>query len=309
MKKLLKIIVWFIIAAGVYSFIPVVGLYLQKDPAPYSNNDAVNKLKNYKGERFEFIVLGDNHAGLIFNDSATLKLIRSINREGRFRKIPIDFTEISGDLTFRGYPWDYRIYNRVRSLIKMPVISAIGNHDEDQDKGELFRKYAAQKDFSFTDRNSYFIVIDNGLGDINEEGFSYLEEELKKSAAFAHRFVIMHKPAISPYFQSWYAPERNPWSQRFMKLCEKYKVDMVFSGHEHMSKVKALGGVKYITSGGGGMLPNLADWDGGFLHYVAVRVTGDYVDYEIRKISPPVWEFFTFYIWKDIFYILKNAIS
>jgi hypothetical protein len=117
----------------------------------------------------------------------------------------------------------------------------------------------------------------------------------------------MHKPPMSPYQQSWYRPEVVPWSYRFMKLCEKYKVDIVFSGHEHMFREEQLGGVKYITSGGGGGVILHPSGDaGGFFHYLVVRVKGDYVDYEIRKISPPVWEYFAYYLWKDLFYFLKG---
>ncbi len=309
MKKILKIIVALVLAAAVYSFVPVIGLYLQKEPAPYSNAQAAEKLKNNKGDYFEFIVFGDNHAGLILDDSAALKLVRSINHEGRFKKIPIDFVAVAGDLTYRGSAWDHSTYNKIRSLIRMPVISAMGNHDEDKDDGSLFKKYAGEKDFSFTNRNSYFIVIDNSLNNMSDAQFSSLEEDLKSSAAYAHRFVIIHKPPISPYFQSWYRPELSPWSYRFMKLCEKYKVDIVFSGHEHIFKEKEFGGVKYITSGGGGMPTQIPSSGGAFLHYMVVRVYGEYVDYEVRKIFPPVWEYLTFYMWKDAFYFLKSALS
>jgi 3',5'-cyclic AMP phosphodiesterase CpdA len=309
MKKIVLIIVAVILMVAVYSFMPVVGLYLQKDPAPYMNVNAVEKIKANKGEYFEFIVLSDNHSGLIINDSATLKLIRSINRENRFKKIPIDMAIITGDVTFRGSPWDYRIYNKIRSRFKMPVISGVGNHDDDQGGERLFKKYAGQAVMAFPDRNSYFIIVDNAIGNMDDEQFASLETELKKSESFAHRFVFMHKPTISPYFQSWYRPDRNPWSRRFMKLCEDYKVDMVFSGHEHMCKEKNFKGVKYIVTGGGGMPANIADSDGGFLHYTVVRVNGDYLDYETRKIFPPAWEYLILYMWKDAFYFLKNVLS
>jgi hypothetical protein len=72
-----------------------------------------------------------------------------------------------------------------------------------------------------------------------------------------------------------------------MKLCEKYKVDIVFSGHEHLFKEKEFGGVQYITSGGGGgMILHPVRSGGGFLHYLVVRVYNDYVDYEVRQIYP-----------------------
>ncbi|MFA6321385.1 MAG: metallophosphoesterase [Candidatus Omnitrophota bacterium] len=309
MKKTLKIIAIIMLAVALYSLLPVAVLYIEKDPAPYTNAQAVEKLKNNQGDYFEFIVFSDCHSGFIFNDSAAMKLVRSINREDRFKKVPIDFALVSGDISFRGSEWDYRTYNKIRSSIQMPVVSAIGNHDEDKDDGSLFKKYVGQKDMAFADRNSYFIVIDNQIGTISDEQFAKLEDELKKSSAYAHRFIIMHKAPMSPYFQSWYRPERNPWSYRFMKLCEKYKVDIVFSGHEHMFNEKEFGGVRYIVSAGGGQLPNFPDSDGGFLHYMVIRVNGDYVDYEVRKIFPPVWEFFTFYMWRDALYFFKNVLS
>jgi len=307
-KKPGKILVVIILIAVICSLVPALWLYIKRSPAPYTNEQAVEKLKDNKGEYFAFVVMGDNHAGLIFNDSATLKLIRHINREDRFNKIPIDFVSIVGDVSCVGTAWDYSIYNKTRALIKGPVISSIGNHDEDNNGRDLFKRYAGKSEFAFADRNSYFIIVNNAEGDISDEQFSKLENELEASSHYAHRFVFVHKPPLSPYQQSWYRPELNPWSYRFMKLCEKYKVDTVFAGHEHMFKEEVYNGVRYIVSGGGGMLIQIPDKDGGFLHYIVVRVYGDYVDYEVRKICPPFWELLAYYIWKDAFYFLKDIL-
>jgi len=304
-KKIIQLLAISILLLVIFSITPVLFLYISPDADIVSNGDVAEKLSHNKGEDFQFIILGDNHAGLIFDDSATLKLIRRMNREGRFEKLPIDFVAISGDITCRGSRWDYKTYNKIRSLIKYPVLSAKGNHDDDKDK-VFFDKYAGSSEFSFIDRNSYFIVLDNTEGDISEKQFSWLEGELKKSEIYINRFIIMHKSPISSYQQSWYKPELNPWSYRFMKLCEKYKVDMVFTGHEHMYKKQSFGGVIYLTSGGGGMLTEIPGPDGGFLHYLVIRVHGDYIDYEVRKVSPPLWEYFTYYLWKDLFYRLKD---
>lgn len=72
-------------------------------------------------------------------------------------------------------------------------------------------------------------------------------------------------------------------------------------------KKKTFNDVKYIISAGGGVPTNIPSPDGGFLHYVVVRVNGDYIDYEIRKIFPPLWEYVTYYFWKDTFYFLKGV--
>jgi hypothetical protein len=93
-----------------------------------------------------------------------------------------------------------------------------------------------------------------------------------------------------------------------MKLCQEYKVDMVFSGHEHIFKEESFGGVRYIISGGGGMLLYLSESAGGFPHYIVVRVRGDYIDYEVRRVFPPFWTYIGYYMWKEIFYFLKGVV-
>jgi hypothetical protein len=313
-NKFIKAILFLVAAIFIYSLVPLAMLYLARDPAPYTNAMAVEKIKARQGpegsgsQHFEFIVFGDMHAGLFMNDSATLKVVAQMNREDRFKKVPIDFVMAAGDVSFRGSAWDYRIFNRLRSLVKWPVLSGMGNHDTDQAGGPLFRKYIGETDLSFSDRNSYFIALNNEEGDISEAKFAWLEEEFKKSLAYKHRFVIMHKAPLSPYQQSWFRPELNPWAYRFMKMCEAYKADIVFSGHEHMFKEGMHGGVRYITSGGGGNIIHLPASDGAYLHYVVVRVYGDYVDYEVRKVFPPAWEYLLYYLWKDLFYFVKNAV-
>ncbi|MDD5174089.1 MAG: metallophosphoesterase, partial [Candidatus Omnitrophica bacterium] len=254
MRRLIKIIAIVILAVSAYSILPMIPLYLQKDAPLPTNDQIVEKLKSNKGEAFSFIVFGDNHAGFIFDDSAFLKIIRRMNREDRFKKFKIDFAANMGDVTFmKGSRWDYRIYNRLRSKIKFPVISLMGNHDDDRHGEHLFKELLGKREFSFVNRNSYFIVLDNKITNLNEQQCAWLEEELEKSQSYKHRFIFMHKQPLSLYQQSWFRPELGKWSYRFMKMCEDYKVDIVFSGHEHMFREGTYGGVRYVTSGGGGM--------------------------------------------------------
>ena len=235
-----------------------------------------------------------------------------MNREDRFKKIPIDFVINVGDVTFRGRESHYKNYAKIKNLIKYPVIMAIGNHDDDIDNGKegqaLFRKYCGEKEFSFIDRNSYFIVLDDQNGEFSESQFAWFENELKKAKSYSHIFVFMHKPPFNPYQQSWYRIETCPWSYRFMKLCEKYKVGMVFSGHEYAQREAEFGGVKYIITGGGGTLLIDPSWEGSVLNYLVIKVNHNYVDYEVRKIMPPTWEFFTYYMWKDLMFFVRDLL-
>ena len=309
MKRFFTVLLIVIIILSVNSLGPVVMLYLKPCPELAKNEEIAADLAAKKGEFFGFIAFGDNHAGFIFDDSAAIKLIRNMNREDRFTKLPIDFVVNLGDVTFsKGREWDYCTYDKLRAMIKWPVISAMGNHDAQKNGMRIFKRRLGKHEFAFANRNSYFIVVDNKITDLTEEQFAWLEAELEKGLAYRHRFLFMHKPPVSLYQQSWYRPELSPWSYRLMALCEKYKVDMVMAGHEHMFQERVFKGVRYIISGGGGMLIQIPDWEGGFLHYVVVRVSGEHVDYEVRKVFPPLWEFFTYYMWKDLMYALKAVL-
>ena len=311
MNKFVKWAIIVFIALNLYSFTPIVLFYLKKPPAVTEKNETVTEnLKTNKEPYFSFIVISDTGSGFFMNEAATLKIVRKINREDRFKKIPIDFVINVGDLTFRGKDSHYKNYLKIKEKIKYPVIDVIGNHDRNFDNGSedltLFNKYCGSQEFSFIDRNSYFIVLDNKDGNFKEAQFEWLENELKAAQEYKHTFIFMHKPPFNPYQQAWYRVETNPWSHRFLKVCDKYKVDIVFSGHENISKVAKFGSVTYVVCGGSGTLLIQPSSSGGFLNYIAVKVNRDYVDYEIRKVNPPLWEFFAYYMWKDLIYFLQD---
>ncbi|RKY41423.1 MAG: hypothetical protein DRP85_06330 [Candidatus Makaraimicrobium thalassicum] len=298
-----RIIVILFIAATVYSFLPLIPFWFMEGAGPDDNNQAnVEKLRDNRGAYFSFIVFGDNHAGLIFNDASTIKEIWHMNREDRFWKVPIDFVLSAGDITLDGKRPHFLAYKKLQKLIKFPVIAAIGNHDDRQ----LFEEFCGDKEFSFSNRNSYFIVLDNEGGQLGESQFRWLEEQLRKGQEYDHIFIAMHKPPFDPCQQEWYNMDNQPWAYRFRKLCGRYNVDMVFTGHKHMFKHERFDGVDNIVTGGGGMLIEIPEADGGYLHYVRVMVNHDYVTYEVRKISPPLWEYLTYYLGKEAMYWFRN---
>ena len=299
----IKTIIIIFVLMVIYSLLPLVSFYFVKGASKNDNNEkAVNELKNNEGVYFSFIVFGDNHAGLCFNDAAALKEIWNMNREDRFGKSPIDFVLNVGDVTLDGSGRQFLNYKKLQSLIKYPLVSAIGNHDEPF----LFKEFCGMKEFVFVNRNSYFIVLDNEIGELSEKQFVYLEEKLKDAQKYENIFIAMHKPPFDPYQQEWYNMDNSPWAFRFRKLCARYNVDMVFSGHKHMFKSETFDGVENVVTGGGGMLIEIPEADGGYLHYVKVTVNHDYVKYEVRKVSPPLWEYVTYYFWKEAVYWARN---
>jgi len=296
-------IIWLFVLLVIYSFLPMMYFWIIPGAELTDNNEAnTKKLENNEGAYFSFMVFGDNHAGLIFNDAAAMKEVWHMNREDRFRKVPIDFVLSVGDVTLNGKRSHFDAYKKIQQMIKLPVIAAIGNHDD----RKLFEEYCGAKDFAFINRNSFFIVLDNERGNLTPEQFEWLEEKLKEGQKKDHIFIAMHKPPFDPYQQEWYNMDNSPWAYQFRKLCSEYKVDMVFSGHKHMFKHETFDGVDNIVTGGGGMLIEIPEADGGFLHYIRVMVNHDYVTYEVRKVSPPLWEYVTYYFWKEAVYWIRN---
>jgi len=191
-----KLLVGGFILLFVYSFLPMVRFWLMATPENVEkNSEVIKKLEDNKGSYFSFIVLGDNHSGLIFNDAAALKEIWHINREDRFGKVPIDFVLNTGDVSLDKKRKHFEGYKKIVKLIKFPVVSAIGNHDA----RDLFEKVLGQKEFAFVNRNSYFIVLDNEEGQLTEEQFFWFEERMEEGQKYDHIFVVMHKPPFDPY--------------------------------------------------------------------------------------------------------------
>jgi len=298
-----KVIMILIVAMVVYSFLPLIPFWIM-GPGPNGDNNQTNikRLEDNKGAYFSFIVFGDNRSGLVFNDASTLKLIWHMNREDRFRKVPIDFVLNTGDVTLGEELAHIKAYKKIQKLIKYPLITVFGNHEN----VKLFEEFVGERQFAFANRNSYFIIADNGEGSIEEEQFEWLEKQLKEGQKYKHIFVAMHKPPFNPYQQSWKNTGKEEWAYRVGKLCEKYNVDMVFSGDVHMFKHENLGGVDYIVTAGGGILMEIPEADGGYLHYTRVMVNNDYVTYEVRKISPPLWLHVTYYFSKEALYWIRN---
>ena len=301
--KIKKVVIVVIVSLFVYSFLPLIYFWFTKPASNDNNNEAnVQRLKDNEGSYFSFIVFGDNHAGILFNDASTLKEIWHMNREDRYRKVPIDFVLSTGDVTLNGKRSHFKAFKRIQALIKYPFITAIGNHDN----RDLFEEYCGEKEFSFVNRNSYFIVLDNERGKLYDYQFEWFEKELIAAQEYAHIFVTLHKPPFDPYQQEWYNMDNHPWAYKFRKMCAKYNVDIVFSGHKHMFKEEVFDGVTNIVTGGGGMLIEIPEDDGGYLHYVRVMVNNDYVTYEVRKVSPPLWMQATYYLCKESMYWFRN---
>jgi 3',5'-cyclic AMP phosphodiesterase CpdA len=179
-----------------------------------------------------------------------------------------------------------------RWLALGPVLPALGNHDIHTDRGApllsnfVLPRNSATGDsrfYSFRQANALFLCLDvesspYGYGSAQ---YGWLVETLASSDA-EWKFVYFHEPPYSS------AGGNGVIRLILSPLFERYGVDVVFCGHEHLYErtfpIRDFGfagpGVVYVTEGGGG-----ADLDSfrqkSFSAFVASRH-----GYTIGEVSP-----------------------
>lgn len=145
---------------------------------------------------------------------------------------------------------------------KYPTWPTLGNHEiggpktntgqENYDSGvENFGDFFGLKGplYSFTYGNAKFIALDWIKVSNSEERLEWLEKELKEAQGM-HIFIFKHRPYYTVGHKSYNDVEGK--TNIVTKLFTKYKVDAVFSGHDHIYYRTEREGVNYIVSAGAG---------------------------------------------------------
>lgn len=140
----------------------------------------------------------------------------------------------------------------------IPVYEIPGNHDyrplkeEGSDKA-WFENFGTDR-FSFTYGDCLFAGFNScyakdGQEEQESEQFEWLESCLKDSRKAAHRFLFCHCSIIreDPAEEEDYFNFQAPYRQKYLDLCEKYKVDAVFSGHYHRFRHCSFNGTEHVT--------------------------------------------------------------
>ncbi|OQA21200.1 MAG: Calcineurin-like phosphoesterase [Actinobacteria bacterium ADurb.Bin346] len=68
-------------------------------------------------------------------------------------------------------------------------------------------------------------------------------------------------------------------------IFSEFKVDAVFSGHEHMYHMEHHGGTTYVISGCSGASPYASEEEGGFLHFVEIKIKENTWIMSVRDIK------------------------
>ena len=119
--------------------------------------------KTYDGEKiiekdlypYKFIYFGDNRPKYGKEQPEIfVNMIKMINEED-----PL-FVIGGGDFVIEGTPENFEEFLKVVSNLKAPLFYVCGNHDN----SKYYEKYLGEKVYSFTYKNSIFIVLDNSRG-------------------------------------------------------------------------------------------------------------------------------------------------
>jgi len=215
---------------------------------------------------FSFVVLGDTQ-----ND-------RSIRRNiaGAIRDLRPLFIIHCGDMTNTGGSkklWAEWFEDMGGLIAEIPIMPVMGNHDNYCVQSNslcqgMFERFALPDNgiqeaseywYSFNVAGMHFIMLnsenDAGIKPGSKQ-YQWLENDLENNKAAVWKVAVMHKPPFSMGFHGDNKDIKENWTPLF----DRYGVDMVFSGHEHIyERTKPIkdmntdaAGTVYIIAGSGG---------------------------------------------------------
>lgn len=202
-----------------------------------------------------FLVYGDSRSDPTTHEG----IIRAMEA------IPSDFLVNTGDIVAEGgsaADWQSFFSIEAPLLRDRPLFLCIGNHELYEDEaGGNFARYFGFVDPSGTLRpygtirigNTRFFFL-NGMHDWSSgEERTWLERELARAdgeAGLVWRMAVIHH---SPWSSGPHGPNSKLASAHVPELLSAHKVDLLFSGHDHIyERGEGAGSLKYVISGGGG---------------------------------------------------------
>ncbi len=243
----------------------------------------LDKLKDIHG-RFSFVVIGDTRSG---GDNYGKLVARAMEYEP-------DFMVNTGDMIFLPDQTLWADFWQRSKPVTVPYFLTVGNHDVDEFMGEDLYKEEVDLPgnklyYSFAVGASLFVCLDSNIPGqgrkITDGQYKWLERVLSTSG-YEHKFVFVHHPL---YPKNGKGLDRYPTERdRLMGLFVKYKVNIVFVGHEHLYLRKVVDGIVQIITGGGGAPLYTVDREGGFYHFILVTVDGTEITGKVIDINGKV---------------------
>lgn len=241
------------------------------------NKKEISKIKVADVDDFTFAVFGDNKGNYSFFEP----LLHDIAQDKE-----IAFAIDVGDLVSGGKRGQYRRFlNQIEKNLAIPFLTAIGNHDLNNDSDNNYRKIFGPTYYAFEIGQNYFIVLDA----TTESGFDkvelqWLEDELKKIQTLKNCFIFMHVPPFDPRGNGFHKclPEKD--GKDLLDLLRFYKVSHLFASHIHGYFSGVWEGVPYTITGGAGAKLQGSDHQHFFHHYVKIHVHNGKVEMMVKQI-------------------------
>jgi len=161
----------------------------------------------------------------------------------------------TGDLVADGRELDQweRFFQISQPLIQsVPLYPVLGNHE--QNSPLYFRFFSlpgAERYYSFNWGDCHFIALDSDEPYLTSpDQLKWLQDDLERHKDYPYIIVFFHHPPHT------LVKDRISFAQKVRQvLCpilEKYRVSVVFCGHDHNYQHFLINGIHYIVTGGGG---------------------------------------------------------
>ncbi|MBN1253863.1 MAG: metallophosphoesterase [Deltaproteobacteria bacterium] len=273
-----------VLAVEVYAVITVLTEGNAVLPANFGNFERVRALlaDNKDPEQFSFAVAGDIQGTGTFEHLA--ELLKNEN---------VAFLVLLGDCVRNGrssYHQYFQAELAKELCMPYPTFYVVGNHDviknvkKDDFSISRFEKMYGPTNFFFEYQGCLFIVLRilDKPHYSTLESLAFLESVLSARRGDYHKvFVFMHIP---PPVSTDFAARQFENPDRFIFLCDKFKVDYVIAGDYHGYARVQRGNTVYLVTGGGGAHLE-KEKPGAFHHAVLITVYPQTVSERILAVE------------------------
>jgi len=207
---------------------------------------------------FTFLVYGDSRPD-IFGNSAHGRICKEMLKT---EPNPA-FVLHTGDIVFQSnleYQWDRFFWEAKDIMARAPFFTTLGNHEYNEYSGDNGKHYFNffnypnnEWYYSFNYSNVHIICLNLSVSNVHISSAqkAWLINDLNKANSSSNInwiIIFFHVPL---YSSGEYGDD--PYEiQDLQPIFTQYKVDLVFSGHDHQYERIFVDGVQYVVAGGGG---------------------------------------------------------
>ncbi len=191
-------------------------------------------------DEYSILVAADSHIGGMDNFSS----LKQVYINNNFLSLVL-----VGDIV-SGREEDYLIYQDSIAEITKPIFPVVGNHDLYFDGWKNFYKIMGSSTYYFIIETpiakDIYICLDNGCGTYGESQIKWLKDLLKSSrdeyrycTIFSHVNILRTRRTTSA----------SPMTEEvvfLLDLFNRYKINYIINGHDHLQNEETFGDTKYI---------------------------------------------------------------